>query len=124
MFNNTFLTFKIFSKFDIVISGGFLYVTPNKIINFTIKKLIKLVKKDGFLIIWDYDTPNSYQNSWKYDKNVKSYKRDLLKLVYKNDNRLYLVSKKLFIKNGIEIKKYNKKLKLDSIFTVLIFKKI
>lgn len=124
MFNNTFLSFKTFSKFDIVISGGFLYVTPNKIINSTIKKLIKLVKKDAFLVIWDYDTPNSYLNNWKYDKNVKSYKRDLLKLVYKNNKKLYLVSKKLFIKNGIEIKKYNKKQKLDSIFTVLIFKKV
>ena len=34
------------------------------------------------------------------------------------------MSKKLFIKNGIEIKKYDKNQKLDSIFTVLIFKKI
>ena len=48
----------------------------------------------------------------------------MLKLVYKNNKKLYLVSKKLFIKNGIEIKKYNKKQKLDSIFTVLIFKKV
>jgi len=124
LFNNTFLSFRTIKKFDIVISGWFLYVTPDEIINATIKKLIRLVKKNSFLVICDYDTPKSYLNNWKYNKNIKSYKRDLLKLVYKNDKKLYLVSKKLFIHNGIEIKKYDKKLKLDNIFTVLIFKKI
>ena len=124
LFNNTFLSFRTIKKFDIVISGWFLYVTPDEIINSTIKKLIRLVKKNSFLVICDYDTPKSYLNDWKYNKNIKSYKRDLLKLVYKNDKKLYLVSKKLFIHNGIEIKKYDKKLKLDNIFTVLIFKKI
>ena len=124
LFNNTFLSFRTIKKFDIVISGWFLYVTPDEIINSTIKKLIRLVKKNSFLVICDYDTPKSYLNNWKYNKNIKSYKRDLLKLVYKNDKKLYLVSKKLFIHNGIEIKKYDKKLKLDNIFTVLIFKKI
>ena len=48
MFNNTFLSFKTFSKFDIVISGGFLYVTPNKIINSTIKKAYKISEKRCF----------------------------------------------------------------------------
>lgn len=124
MFNKTFLSFKNAKKFDIVISGWFLYVTPNEIINSTINKLIKLVKKNSFLVICDYDTPKPYLNDCKYNKNVKSFKRDLLKLVYKNNKKLYLMSKKLFIKNGIEIKKYDKNQKLDSIFTVLIFKKI
>ena len=124
VYNDRFLSFKISKKFDIVISGGFLYVTPDKIINQTINKLIRILKKNAYLIIWDYDTPKSYLNNWKYDRKIKSYKRDLLKLVYKNNKNLYLVSKKLFIGNGIEIKHYDNGQKIDNIFSILIFKKI
>jgi len=36
---DTFLNFKTKKKYDIVIDGGFLYVTPDNIINQTFKKI-------------------------------------------------------------------------------------
>ena len=88
---NTFLNFKSKKKFDIIINGGFLYLTPN---------------------------------NWKYNKGVKSYKRDYLKIINKLNTNLYLISKKQFIINtGKEIKIYSKKIDIDEVVTTMIFKK-
>ena len=63
------MSFKTKKKFDIIITGGFLYVTPDELLKKTFKKIFKLMKKDSYLIVWDYDTPYSYSNNWKYDNN-------------------------------------------------------
>ena len=54
-------------------------MTPDELLKKTFKKIFKLMKKDSYLIVWDYDTPYSYSNNWKYDNNLKSFKRNLLK---------------------------------------------
>ena len=64
---NTFLNLKS-KKFDIVINGGFLYLTPNNIINKTLLKIEKIMKVNSYFIFWDYDTPFDYLNNWKYNK--------------------------------------------------------
>lgn len=122
---DTFLNFKTKKKYDIVIDGGFLYVTPNNIINQTFKKIFKIMKTNSYFIFWDYDTPYSYTNKWKYNRNVRSFKRDYLKLIYNIDKSLYLLSKKQFVlKTKKEVRNYNKRLDFDKIITVMIFKKI
>ena len=83
------------------------------------------MKVNSYFIFWDYDTPFDYLNNWKYNKNVKSYKRNYLKIMNKLNNNLYLISKKQFIINtGKEIKVYNKKIDIDKVITTMIFKKI
>jgi SAM-dependent methyltransferase len=122
---NTFLNFKSKKKFDIIINGGFLYLTPNNVINKTLLKIFKTMKVNSYFIFWDYDTPFDYINDWKYNKGVKSYKRNYLKLINKLNNNLYLISKKQFIiGTGKEIKIYNKKIDIDEVITTMIFKKI
>ena len=122
---NTFLKFKQKKKFDIIINGGFLYVTPNNVINQTLLKIEKIMKVNSYFIFWDYDTPYDYINNWKYNKRVKSYKRNYLRIMSKLNNNLYLISKKQFIvKTGKEIKIYNKKIDIDKVITTMIFKKI
>lgn len=122
---DTFLNFKPKKKYDIVINGGFLYVTPDNLINKTLRKIFKIMKSNSYFIFWDYDTPYSYTNEWKYNKKVKSYKRDYLKLINSLDMKLYLLSKKQFIlKTKKEVKHYTDKLDFDKIMTVMIFKKI
>ncbi len=124
MFHDTFVSFKTKKKFDVIITGGFLYVTPDQLLKKTFKKIFKLMKKNSYLIIWDYDTPYSYINNWKYDKNLKSFKRNLLKEINKVNKNFYLVSKQLQLKDGTKINSYNKKTNIDHIFTVMILKKI
>jgi cyclopropane fatty-acyl-phospholipid synthase-like methyltransferase len=125
MFHNTFISFKIKKKFDIIICGGFLCVTPNHLLKKNIKKIFRLMKNNSYLIVWDYDTPYSYINNYKHDKNIKSYKRDLLKEINKIDNKNYLVSKKLYMKNSkISSYTYNNKKNIDNITAVMIFKRI
>jgi len=124
MYHSTFASFETKKKFDIIISGGFLYVTPNHLLKKTFQKLFKLIKKNSFLIIWDYDTPYNYINNWKYDKNIKSYKRNLLKEINKVNKNFYLVSKQLQLKDGTKIDSYHKKTNIDNIFAVMILKKI
>jgi len=124
MFHNTFMSFKTKKKFDIIITGGFLYVTPDHLLKKTIKKIFQLMKNNSYLIVWDYDTPFSYNNNYKYDKNLKSYKRDLLKEINKIDKKSYLVSKQLQLKDGSKINSYNSKTNIDNIFAVIILKKI
>lgn len=124
LFHTTFASFETKKKFDIVISGGFLYVTPNHLLKKTIKKLFKLTKKNGYLVIWDYDTPYNYVNNWKYDKNIYSFKRNLLNEVNKVKQNFYLLSKQLHLKDGKKINFYNNRIKIDNIFTVMIIMKI
>lgn len=122
---DTFLNFKIKKKYDIVIDGGFLYVTPNNLIKKTLRKIFRIMKRNSYFIFWDYDTPYSYTNEWQYNKKVKSYKRDYLKLINNISRSIYLLSKKQFIINTKkEIKYYNNKLDFDKVMTVMIFKKI
>ena len=123
MFHNTFMSFETKKKFDIIITGGFLYVTPDHLLKKTIKRIFQLMKNNSYLIVWDYDTPYNYNNNWKYDKNIKSYKRDLLKEINKIDKKNYLVSKQLQLKDGSKIDSYNSKTNVDNIFAVMIFKK-
>ena len=119
------MNFKISNKFDIVIDGGFLYVTPNSVIKKTIKKIIDIMKENSYFVFWDYDTPFDYVNTWKHHKRLKSYKRNYLKLFNKLNNKLYLVNKKQFIlEKGTEIKHYNQKINFDKVITTMIFKKI
>ena len=100
-----------------------MYLTPNNIINKTLLKIEKII--NSYFIFWDYDTPFDYLNNWKYNKNVKSYQRNYLKIKNKLNNNLYLISKKQFIINtGKEIKVYNKKIDIDKVITTMIFKKI
>ena len=124
MYHDTFISFKTNKKFDVIITGGFLYVTPDNLLKSTIKKLFNLMKKNSYLIIWDYDTPFNYKNSWKYDKNIISYKRNLLQIINNSYKNFYLVSKQLQIKDGTKIVSYNNKTKIDEIFAVMILKKI
>ena len=124
MFHDTFLSFKSKKKFDIIVSGGFLYVTPDNLLRKTIKKMFSFMRKNSYLIIWDYDTPTNYNNKWKYHKGLKSYKRDLLKEINKIDKKLYLVSKQLRVKGGLKLDFYDDKINLDNVFAVMIFKKI
>lgn len=124
MFHDTFLSFKTKKKFDVIITGGFLYVTPDQLLKKTFMKIFKVMKKNSYLIIWDYDTPYSYINNWKYDKNLKSYKRNLLNEINKVNKNFYLVSKQLQLKDGTKISSYHKKTNIDNIFTVMILKKI
>ena len=82
------------------------------------------MKVNSYFIFWDYDTPYDYINNWKYNKGVKSYKRNYLKIINKLNTNLYLISKKQFIINtGKEIKIYNKKIDIDKVITTMIFKK-
>ncbi|MDA8933123.1 class I SAM-dependent methyltransferase [Candidatus Pelagibacter ubique] len=125
IYSDIFLNFKLKKKFDITINGGFFYVTPNNIIKKTIKKISKMMKINSYFIFWDYDTPYNYTNDWKYHKSIKSYKRNYINLINKIDNNLYLISKKQFnINTGKEIRHYHKKINIDNITTVMIFKKI
>lgn len=122
---DTFLNHKFKEKFDIVVDGGFLYVTPNLTISTTLKKIFRIMKKNSYFIFWDYDTPYAYTNSWKHNKKLKSYKRNYVNLISKINKNLYLISKKQFIlKTKKEIKNYNDKIDIDKIITVMIFKKI
>ena len=125
--NNTyvskFLSFNKNKKFDVVISGGFLYVTPDHQLKKTIIKMLRLIKKNGFLIIWDYDSPVSYKNKWKYHKKIKAFKRDILKYFFKFGKKFYLVSKYLVLKDGKKISSYNKNVNIDNIFSVMIIRK-
>ena len=123
MFHETFLSLNQ-KKNDIIVSGGFLYVTPDNLLRKTIKKMFSFMRKNSYLIIWDYDTPTNYNNKWKYHKGLKSYKRDLLKELNKIDKKLYLVSKQLRVKGGLKLDFYDDKINLDNIFAVMIFKKI
>jgi trans-aconitate methyltransferase len=124
MFHNTFMSFKTKKKFDIIITGGFLYVTPDHLLKKTIKRISQLMKNNSYLVVWDYDAPHSYNNNYKYDKNIKSYKRDLLKEINQIDKKYYLVSKQLQLKDGSKINSYNSKTNIDNIFAVMILKKI
>ena len=122
---STFLNYKSKKKFDIIINGGFLYLTPNNIINKTLLKIEKFMKINSYFIFWDYDTPFDYTNNWKYNKGVKSYKRNYLKLINKFNSDLYLISKRQFIiDTGKEIKTYNKEINIDKVISTMIFKKI
>ena len=123
MFHSTFMQFKTKKKFDVVIAGGFLYVIPDSILKKTLKKVIKLMKKNSFLIIWDYDTAYNYKNVWKYDKDLKSYKRNLLKEICELDKNIYLISKQLSLKGDKKLKTY-KNVKIDNIFSTMIFKNV
>ena len=80
------------------------------------------MKNNSYLIIWDYDTPYNYKNLWKYDKSLRSYKRNLLKNIYEVEKKLYLVSKQLQLKDGSKINTYNSKTNIDNIFAVMILK--
>jgi hypothetical protein len=82
------------------------------------------MKNNSYLIVWDYDTPYSYNNNYKHDKNIKSYKRDLLKEINQIDKKYYLVSKQLQLKDGSKINSYNSKTNIDNIFAVMILKKM
>ena len=123
VFHNTFLSWKTKKKFDIIITGGFLYVTPDHYLIKNIKKIYKLMKNNSYLILWEYDTPYSYINNYKHDKNIKTYKRNLLKEINKIDNKNYLVSKKLYL-NGVQLSSYNNKTNIDNISAVMILKRI
>lgn len=124
MLHTTFFNYKRKKKFDIIITGGFLYVTTDQDLKKTFKKIFKIMKKNSYLIVWDYDTPYNYTNKWKFDKNLKSYKRNLLKDIYNFNNNLYLVSKQLQLKDGSKIDTFNNKTNVDNVFAVMIFKKI
>ena len=124
MFHDTFISFKTKEKFDVIITGGFLYVTPDHLLKKTLKRIFQLMKRNSFLIIWDYDTPYKYKNNWKYDRNIKSFKRNLLNEINKVNKNFYLVSKQLQLKDGTKINSYNKKINIDDVFTVMIIKKI
>jgi SAM-dependent methyltransferase len=127
LYTNTFLNFSNKKKFDIIINGGFFYLTPDSIIKRTLIKISKMMKVNSYFVFWDYDTPYCYSKNWKHDKRIKVYKRDYLKLIYKINLDFYLILKKQFI----EIPKlfYPKELrysnnKIDNIVTMMIFKKI
>jgi len=125
IYSDTFLNFKSKKKFNILINGGFLYLTPNNIIEKTLKKITQFIKVNSYFIFWDYDTPYNYTNDWKYHKSIKSYKRNYINLINKVDKKLYLLSKRQFIlSTGKEVKHYNKKINVDDIITTMIFKKI
>ena len=125
IYSDTFLNFKLKKKFDIIIDGGFLHVTPNNIINKTIEKISNMMKANLYFILWNYDTPYSYINDWKYHKNIKSYKRNYINVINTINNKLYLLSKKQFmLGTGKEIKFYNEKINIDKIITTMIYKKI
>lgn len=125
IYSDTFLNLDLKKKFDITINGGFLYLTPNNVIEKTIKKISNMMKVNSFFIFWDYDTPFDYTNDWKYHKSIKSYKRNYVKLISKIDEKLYLITKKQFvIETGKEVKHYDNKINIDNIITTMIFKKI
>ena len=125
IYSDTFLNFKSKKKFNILINGGFLYLTPNNIIEKTLKKITQFIKVNSYFIFWDYDTPYNYTNDWKYHKSIKSYKRNYINLINKVDKKLYLLSKRQFIlSTGKEVEHYNKKINVDDIITTMIFKKI
>ena len=88
-------------KFDIVINGGYFYVTEEKYLMKAIDKLIDLTKKNGFIIIWDYDSATNYTNKWKHDMRLRSYKRNLTRIFAKYyGDKLYLISKELYYHDG------------------------
>ena len=100
-----------------------MYVTPDKDLKKTFLKIFRLMKKNSYLIVWDYDTPYSYCNKWKYDKNLKSYKRNLLQKINDINKKIYLISKQLQLKDGSKVNSYNSQINIDNIFAVMIFKK-
>jgi SAM-dependent methyltransferase len=125
LYVDTFLNFNFKNKFDIVIDGGFLYVTSNKVINQTLKKIFKIMKVNSYFILWEYDTPYSYTNTWKHDNNIKSYKRNYINLINKINKNLFLISKKYFTADTHKkIKFYNNNTNIDNLISVMIFKKI
>ena len=88
-------------KFDIVIDGGYLYVTEEKYLLKAIDKFISLTKKNGFIIIGDNDSATNYTNKWKHDMRLRSYKRNLTRIFAKYyGNKLYLISKELYFHDG------------------------
>ena len=50
MFHDTFLSFKSKKNLDIIVSGGFLYVTPDNLLRKTIKKIFSFMRKNSYLI--------------------------------------------------------------------------
>jgi SAM-dependent methyltransferase len=125
LYVDTFLNYNFKNKFDIVIDGGFLYLTPNKIINQTLKKIFTIMKINSYFILWEYDTPYSYTNTWKHNKKIKSYKRNYINLINKINKNLFLISKKYyFAETHKKIKHYNSKTNIDDLISVMIFKKI
>ena len=111
-------------KFDIVVDGGYLYVTENKLLKKAIEKLLSLTKKNGHLIIWDYDTTEDYSNEWKHDPRLKSYKRNMTR-VFSNflKNDLYLISKELYFHDSTSKFNYNTDDK-DCCCCLMIFQKL
>ena len=124
VFHRNFLSYKNKKKFDIIISGGFFYVLPIQLLKKSIKKIFNLMKTNSYFIMWDYDTPYDYINSYKHNKKIKSYKRNNLNIINNLNKKLYLVSKQLLLKDGTKISFYNNTTDIDKIFAVMIFKKI
>jgi len=69
--------FKTPIKYDMIIYGFFPYVlTDNELIE-TKKNLISSLKKNGYVVVFDFLSRTNKINNYRDDSNVKTYKRNL-----------------------------------------------
>ncbi len=80
------------NKFDFIIIGFCLYLFDREILDLFVAEVDRILKKDGFLMIFDFDSKIPFRNKYAHEEGVFSYKMDYSTLFLNNIN-YYLVQK-------------------------------
>ncbi len=80
------------NKFDFIIIGFCLYLFDREILDLFVNEVDRVLKKDGFLMIFDFDSKTPFKNKYAHEEGIYSYKMDYSTLFLENRN-YYLVQK-------------------------------
>ena len=85
--------------FDVVMIGFCWFWMDRKYLVKALSEVDRVLKTDGWLAIWDFDTQIPYIRNNVHNANVPTYKYDLSKL-FVNNPQYYLVEKRMFSADG------------------------
>lgn len=68
------------NSMDFLVLGFFMYVLDRDNILKTIAEADRILKRGGFLVIQDFDTPTPYKRTYKHNSDIFTYKYDCTKL--------------------------------------------
>ena len=82
-------------EFDVVMVGFCWFLVDRKYLMKALAEVDRVLKEDGVLAVWDFDTKIPYMRINIHNKNVPTYKMDLAKLIEGNP-QYYLAEKRSY----------------------------
>ena len=82
-------------RFDLVILGFFLYLVDREEYEQTISEAIRVLRKEGFIAILDFDVPRAYSNVYAHNSALNSHKCDNAQ-IFLRSGEFTLVEKIMF----------------------------